>query len=94
MTTLVVSLQPRRGVLAATDISEAAPAIVCTSMVEVVQPAIGGPSLDSRLTEMLEEQYAQTDYGLKVQAQQFWSFLATLQDVRRNAIDAKRRVGS
>ena len=46
--------------------------------------------LDSRMTEMVEEQIAQTDYRLKVQAKQFWSFLSTLQDVRcgvRNARD-------
>ena len=38
--------------------------------------------LDSRMTEMVEEQIAQTDYRLKVQAKQFWSFLAALQEAR------------
>ena len=38
--------------------------------------------LDSRMTEMVEEQIAQTDYRRKVQAKQFWSFLAALQDAR------------
>jgi GNAT superfamily N-acetyltransferase len=46
-------------------------------------------TLDSRVTEMLEEQMAQTDYRLKVQAKQFWDFLADLQEVRRGAIDAQ-----
>ena len=32
---------------------------------------------------MLEEQIAQTDYRLKVQAKQFRDFLALLQEVRR-----------
>ena len=39
--------------------------------------------LDSRVTEMLEEQIAQTDYRLKVQAKQFWDLLAMVQEVRR-----------
>ena len=39
--------------------------------------------LDSRMTEMLEEQIAQTDYRLKVQAKQFWDLLAMVQEVRR-----------
>ena len=45
--------------------------------------------LDSRMTEMVEEQIAQTDYRLKVQAKQFWSFLAALQNVRCGVRDAR-----
>ena len=45
--------------------------------------------LDSRVTEMVEEQIAQADYRLKVQAKQFWSFLAAVQDVRRGIRDAR-----
>jgi GNAT superfamily N-acetyltransferase len=45
--------------------------------------------LDSRMTEMVEEQIAQTDYRLKVQAKQFWSFLGALQDVRRGVREAR-----
>jgi GNAT superfamily N-acetyltransferase len=37
------------------------------------------PTLDSRLTEIVEEQVAQMDYRLKVQAKQFWDFWATVQ---------------
>lgn len=48
-------------------------------------------TLDSQVTEMLEEQVAQTDYRIKVQAKQFWSFLAEVQEVRRNAIEAQSR---
>jgi GNAT superfamily N-acetyltransferase len=48
-------------------------------------------SLDSRLTEMLEERIAQTDYSLKQQAQQFWSFLAHLQEIRKSVQDAQKR---
>jgi len=48
-------------------------------------------TLDSRMTEMVDEQIAQTDYRLKVQAKQFWDFLATLQKVRRDVLDAQTR---
>ncbi len=48
-------------------------------------------SLDSRVTEMIEEQIAQTDYRLKSQAKSFWSFLADLQEIRRDTIDANQR---
>ena len=51
-------------------------------------------SIDSRVTEMLEEQLAQTDYSLKVQAKQFWSVLADLQEIRRGAIAAQKRSAS
>jgi GNAT superfamily N-acetyltransferase len=43
--------------------------------------------MDSRVTEMVEEQMAQTDYRLKVQARQFREFLAMLQEVRRGVRD-------
>jgi len=48
-------------------------------------------TLDSQVTELIEEQVAQTDYRIKVQAKQFWSFLADLQNIRRDAIDAQAR---
>ena len=44
-----------------------------------VQPA----NLGSRMSEMLDEQIAQGDYRLKVQAKKFWDFLALLQQVRQ-----------
>lgn len=44
-------------------------------------------TLDSRFTELLEEQVAQADYRIKVQAKQFWKFLAIIQDVRRDSGD-------
>ena len=50
--------------------------------------------LDSRMTEMVEEQIAQTDYRLKVQAKQFWSFLAAVQDVRRGVRQAREKSAS
>lgn len=48
--------------------------------------------MDSRVTEMLEEQIAQADYHLKVQARQFWAFLATLQEIRRGVQDSRDRM--
>ena len=45
--------------------------------------------LDSRMTELALEQIAQTDYRLKVQAKQFWDFLAMVQEVRRGVQDAR-----
>ena len=53
---------------------------------------LAAPSLDSRLTEMVEEQFAQVDYRMKVQAKQFWAFLAILQEMRRGLVDAAREL--
>ena len=46
--------------------------------------------LDSRVSEMVEEQIAQTDYRLKVQAKQFWDWLALLQEVRQGVRDSRQ----
>lgn len=48
-------------------------------------------TLDRQVAELIEEQFAQTDYRIKVQARQFWRFLADLQQIRRDVIDAKER---
>ena len=45
--------------------------------------------LDSRMSEIFEEQMAQADYRLKARAKQFWKFLAMLQEARR-AVGGKR----
>ncbi len=50
--------------------------------------------LDSRMTEMVEEGLAQTDYKLKVQAHHFWSFLRMMQEVRSGMRDARDRTSS
>jgi GNAT superfamily N-acetyltransferase len=50
-------------------------------------------TLDSRMSEMLEEQLAQTDYRLKVQAKSFWDFLSGVQEVRRGVQDARHKSG-
>lgn len=46
-------------------------------------------TMDSRMSELVEEQVAQTDYRLKVQAKQFWDFLAVVQEIRRGVRDAR-----
>ena len=48
-------------------------------------------NLDSRMTELALEQIAQTDYRLKVQAKQFWDFLAMVQEVRRGMQNAREK---
>lgn len=40
-------------------------------------------NFDTLMTELVEEQLAQTDYQLKSQAQRFRHFLSTLQDIRQ-----------
>lgn len=50
-------------------------------------------TLDSRVSEMLEEQVAQTDYRLKKQAKSFLQFLAGLQEIRQGASNARGKSG-
>jgi GNAT superfamily N-acetyltransferase len=46
------------------------------------------PSLDTRVTELIEENVAMVDYRLKSQAKNFWEFLAGLQEIRRSVASA------
>jgi hypothetical protein len=48
-------------------------------------------SLDSRITEHIEDRVGQTDYALKVQAKQFWGVLAQLQAIRADTLNAQKR---
>jgi GNAT superfamily N-acetyltransferase len=50
-------------------------------------------TLDSHVTEMVEEQLAQTDYRLKQQARNFLDFLAGVQEIRRGMGDARGKSG-
>jgi len=50
-------------------------------------------TLDSRLSELALEQIAQTDYRLKVQARNFWNFLAGVREVREGVREARHRSG-
>ena len=49
---------------------------------------------ESRVSELVDEQIARTDYHVKAQARQFWQFLGTLQDVRQGVQDAREKAGS
>lgn len=46
---------------------------------------------DSRVTELVNQQVALTDYHLKVQAKQFWRLLSMLQDIRQGVREARDR---
>jgi RimJ/RimL family protein N-acetyltransferase len=46
---------------------------------------------DSRVTELVNQQVALTDYHLKVQAKQFWRLLSVLQDIRQGVREARER---
>ena len=50
-------------------------------------------TLDSRVSELVEEQVAQADYRLKQQAKNFLDFLAEVQEIRRGALDARSKSG-
>jgi RimJ/RimL family protein N-acetyltransferase len=47
---------------------------------------------DSRVTEIVNEQVAITDYHLKAQAKQFWGILSVLQEIRQGVREARERV--
>ena len=48
-------------------------------------------SLDTRMAEMVEQQFAEVDYQIKKQAKQFWDFLASLQVVRSGVQQARHQ---
>ena len=48
-------------------------------------------TLDSRMNELVEEQLAQTDYRLKVQAKSFWDFLTGVREVRQGVREARHK---
>ena len=45
------------------------------------------------MTEMVEEQIAQADYRLKVQARNFLDLLAQVQEIRQGVREARRKSG-
>ncbi|MGZ5181617.1 MAG: GNAT family N-acetyltransferase [Ramlibacter sp.] len=51
-------------------------------------------TLDTRMSELVVEQFAQTDYRLKQQVKSFWDFLAGVQETRQGVRDARHRSGS
>ena len=50
-------------------------------------------TLDSRVSEMVDEQVAQADYRLKRQARTFLAFLASVQEIRRGVGAARGKGG-
>ena len=50
-------------------------------------------TLDSRVSELLEEQVAQTDYQIKAQAKHVRDFFASVQEIRRGASHARGKSG-
>ncbi|MEJ5992631.1 GNAT family N-acetyltransferase [Ramlibacter sp. PS3R-8] len=50
-------------------------------------------TLDSRVSEMVDEQVAQADYRLKQQAINFMALLTQVQEIRRGAIEALGKSG-
>jgi predicted acetyltransferase len=48
-------------------------------------------TLDSRMTEAVEDQFAEVDFQLKLQAKRFWAFLTSLQEIRRDMRDGRHK---
>lgn len=48
-------------------------------------------NLDSRMTEIVEQHFAEVDYTLKKQAKQFWDFLAGVQEIRQGVRNARHQ---
>lgn len=48
-------------------------------------------TLDTRVSELVEQQLALTDYRLKKQAKSFWDFLAGVQEVRQGVREARHK---
>ena len=47
--------------------------------------------LDSRVTELVADQYAKTNYIIKEDAKRFWSFLEKVQEIRQGVRDARHQ---
>ena len=52
---------------------------------------ISPAGLDTRMAEIVEQQFAELDYRLKKQAKQFWDFLAGVQEVRSGVRHARHQ---
>lgn len=48
-------------------------------------------TIDSRVSEIVEQQLALTDYRLKKQAKSFWDFLAGVQEIRRGVREGRHK---
>lgn len=50
-------------------------------------------TLDTRMTELVEEQFARSNYHLKLQARKFLDFLSNVQEIRQGVGEARKRSG-
>ena len=48
---------------------------------------------DTRMADLVEDQMGEMDYQFKKQARQFWDFLATVQEVRRDVQEGRHKSG-
>jgi GNAT superfamily N-acetyltransferase len=46
---------------------------------------------DSRITELVADQYAKTNYSIKEDAKRFWNFLAKVQEIRQGVRDTRHQ---
>ena len=47
--------------------------------------------LDSRISELVADQYAKTNYNIKEDAKRFWSFLAKVQEIRQGVRETRHQ---
>ena len=47
--------------------------------------------LDSRITELVADHYAKTNYSIKEDAKRFWNFLAKVQEIRQGVRDTRHQ---
>lgn len=52
---------------------------------------LAAPTFDSRMAQILHEQFAEADYKLKKQAKHFWSLIGLMQEVRSGVREARER---
>jgi GNAT superfamily N-acetyltransferase len=50
-------------------------------------------TLDSRMTEAVEDRLGEVDFKLKVQAKRFWAFLASMQEIRNGVREGRHKSG-
>jgi GNAT superfamily N-acetyltransferase len=48
-------------------------------------------NLDSRITELVADQYARTNYSIKEDAKRFWNFLAKVQEIRQGVRETRHQ---
>jgi hypothetical protein len=50
-------------------------------------------NIDSRVSELVADQFAKTNYSIKEDAKRFWNFLAKVKEIREGVRDARHRSG-